>query len=119
MQEGKFYSFNEAFRADFIEDNSTNENMLRLIEEGGGSFWVLEMATEDTGKYVRRVRMKNGEVYDTDSPGDEYFELSNWEFKYFVEVVGLTTEGAQSMSLVVTRENAEEMIELIKKAFNK
>ncbi|ARW57663.1 hypothetical protein [Kosakonia phage Kc304] len=118
MQEGKFYSFNEAFRADFIEDNSTNENMLRLIEEGGGSFGVLEMVTEDTDKYVCKVRMKNGEVYDANSSGDEYFELSNGEFKYFVEV-GSTAEGAKSMSLVVTRENAEEMIELIKKAFNK
>ncbi|UJJ22236.1 hypothetical protein [Erwinia phage Virsaitis27] len=118
MQEGKFYSFNKAFRADFIEDNSTNENMLHLIEEGGGSFGVLEMVTEDTAKYVCKVRMKNGEVYDANSSGSEYFELSNEEFKYFVEV-GSTTEGAQSMSLVVTPENAEEMIELIKKAFNK
>ena len=119
MQEGKFYSFKEAFRDDFIEDSGTNENILRLIEEGGGSFGVLEMVTEDTGKYVCKVRMKNGEVYDANSSGDDYFELSDDEFKYFVEVVGSTTEGAQSMSLVVTPENAEEMIVLIKKAFNK
>lgn len=118
MKEGKFYSFNEAFRSHFIEDSGANENMLRLIEEGGGSFEVLEMVTEDTDKYVCKVRMKNGEVYDANSFADEYFELSNEEFKYFVEV-GSTTEGAQSMSLVVTPENAEEMIELIKKAFNK
>ncbi|ARW58216.1 hypothetical protein [Serratia phage X20] len=118
MEEGKFYRFNEAFRADFIEDTGTNENMLRLIEDGGGSFEVLEMDIEDSDKYVCKVRMKNGEVYDANSFADEYFELSNEEFKYFVEV-GSTTEGVQSMTLVVTPENSEEMIELIKKAFNK
>lgn len=118
MKEGKFYRFNEQFRDAFIEENGNNENMLTLLKTSGGSFEVLEVYSDNTGTYVNRARMANGEVYGADGMGLEYFELSDEEFKYFIEM-GLPSEGVQTISLIVTPYNAEAMIEVIKKAFNK
>lgn len=118
MKEGKSYRFNEQFREEFIEESMANENMLELIKENGGSFEVLDTSVEGINKYVCRVRMANGAVFNADDSGHDYFELSDDEFKYFIEI-SESTDGVMSMILNVNPDNAEEMIELIKKVFNK
>ena len=122
MKEGKTYCLNPGYRDSFIEENENNEQMVEIIEQGGGTFTVLEMGSFNEGSYVNRIRTKNGDVYTADSHGDDYFELSSDEFCYFDEVKvepEVTSRGVVSLELVVDSANAEEMVELIKKVFNK
>ncbi|WWP52043.1 hypothetical protein [Enterobacter phage ZX14] len=120
MKEGKVYRIIPSKRERFVDENSCNENMLEHIDENGGSFTVLVINKEDCGRYVTKVRMANGEEFSADGLGDEYFEISNLEFEFFEEVKPEgASRGVLELKLEVDSNNAEEMIELIKKVFNK
>lgn len=118
MKEGKFYRFNEQFRDAFIESNGNNDNMLNILSENGGVFEVLYVAQEGSNRYVSKIRTANGGVFGCEETGPDYFELSDDEFCYFTEVSSVG-DGVQAMTLIITPDNAEAMIELIKNAFNK
>lgn len=127
MQIDKIYRLNPYFRKYFIGNSASNEDMLKIIEDGGGSFTVLDMYVGcRESSFVTKIRTKHGEVFDSESGGLEYFELSNDEFEFFEEVTSVdvpVTEivngepGINSVTLTVTKENSQEMIELIKKMF--
>lgn len=118
MKEGKFYRFNEQFRDEFIEESGYNDDILDILAKNGEVFEVLCVSSEDGNRYVNKIRTANGEVFSCEEIGPDYFELSDVEFKYFIEVNN-TQNGVQAMTLIVTPDNAQAMIEVIKKAFNK
>lgn len=120
MKEGKVYRIIPSKREQFVDENSCNENMLESIDENGGSFTVLTVHNEGTDRYVTKVRMSNGEVFGEDGDGDTYFEICSSEFEFFEEVKPEgASRGVLEIKLEVDSNNAEEMIELIKKVFNK
>lgn len=119
MKEGKTYRPIEALRTAFASENSSNHAMLLSIDTHGGEFTVVDMHKEGSDKYVTKVRMKTGEVFDADDSGGDYFEISDSEFMYFEEVFEAPKSGLVSMFIEVTHANAEEMIDLIKKNFGK
>ncbi|BAQ22912.1 hypothetical protein AU156_gp189 [Edwardsiella phage PEi20] len=122
MKEGKVYRLIPTLRQQFIDENSNNEHMVNLIEEGGGTFTVLDTSFCD-GSFVNKIRTKNGEIYRSDDSGDDYFELCSEEFCYFEEVVEgsevSNNGGLISMTIEVNQNNFEAMIDLIKKNFIK
>lgn len=120
MKEGKVYRIITSKREQFVDENSCNENMLEHIDENGGSFTVLVVRKECGENYVTKVRMANGEVFNDDGEGDAYFEIHESEFEFFEEVKPEgASRGVLEIKLEVDSNNAEEMIELIKKVFNK
>ncbi len=63
-----------------------------------------------------------GTTADAEGFGDAYFEIADYEFKYFepvYEIGSAIQPGPTRLDLIVTPENAEEMIDLIKKVFKK
>ena len=118
MKEGKIYRLNPLRKNGFIDMNSGNENMTRLIENRGGSFKVLNITTIGSDEFVTKVCFKDGTILSDVS--DPYFELSSDEFFCFEEdgECKIPEGGPLSLTLEVTKYNAEEMIELIKKVFN-
>lgn len=120
MEEGKVYRLIESVREKFISESSSNDSMLRLIDSCGGEFTVLETMT-DGGKYVTKVRMKDGNVYSADGSGGDYFEIGYNEFYAFEEAIDPvpSESGLISMVIEVNQQNFEAMIDLIKKNFKK
>lgn len=120
MKEGKIYRPIEDMREKFVRENGNNQLMLDTIDYCGGSFTVLNITDED-GKFVSKVRMANGDIYDSEGSGSDYFEISYTEFYAFEEVTsGISSEGGViSMKLEVTKDNFEEMIRLIENNFKK
>lgn len=120
MKEGKVYRIIPNKREKFVDENSCNENMLDCIDENGGSFTVVKVHKEDSSLYVTKVRMANGKVFSDGCEGDTYFEICESEFEFFEEVKPEgASRGVLELKLEVDSNNAEEMIELIKKVFNK
>lgn len=112
MQVDKSYRLKEEFVAEFIELSHCNIEMLRLINENGGWFTVKNISKCDGDLFVDEITFANG--LDAGSGGFiPYFELSQGEFNFFEKVE------ANSLYLTVHEGNAEEIIELIKKTFNK
>lgn len=118
MKEGKLYRFNPIHRDSFIDMNTSNENMVKIIENHGGTFKVLVARLYGIDEFVTKVQFIDGTILSDVS--DPYFEIGSDEFFCFEEVseCKIPEGGPLSLTLEVTKYNAEEMIELIKKVFN-
>ncbi len=68
---------------------------------------------EEDNSFITEVKFKDGTTADAEGFGDAYFEISDYEFKYFEPVYEIGSEikpGPTRLDLIVTPENAEEMI---------
>ena len=107
--------------AEWDLSSSGNRRMRSMIEEHGGSFFPTKMLDEES-RYITEVTLKDGTFANAGGEGNEYFEIADYEFKYFEpvdEIDRVAQAGPTRLDLIVTSENAEEMIELIKKVFKK
>ncbi|BBC78308.1 hypothetical protein KNT65_gp185 [Escherichia phage EcS1] len=112
MQVDKKYRLKEECTSAFMENAHCNNEMVRLIDKNGGWFTVRNVSKCDYDLYVDEIEFANGQV--AGSGGFvPYFELAQGEFKYFEKIKD------ESITLTVYEGNAEEMIALIKKTFNK
>ncbi|QPB08787.1 hypothetical protein CPT_Metamorpho_035 [Klebsiella phage Metamorpho] len=114
------YRIIPSLAAEWDLSSSGNNRMRLMIEEHGGSFFPTKMLDEDSS-FITEVTFKDGTTADAEGFGNEYFEIADYEFKYFepVHENGGVQSGPTRLDLTVTPENAEEMIELIKKVFKK
>ncbi len=115
------YRIIPSLAAEWDLSSSGNNRMRQMIEEHGGSFFPTKMLDEDSS-FITEVTFKDGTTADAEGFGDAYFEIADYEFKYFErvnEIGGVVQDGPTRLDLIVTPENAEEMIELIKKVFKK
>ena len=115
------YRIIPSLAAEWDLSSSGNRRMRLMIEEHGGSFFPTKMLDEDNS-FITEVKFKDGTTADAEGFGDAYFEISDYEFKYFepvYEIGSAIKPGPTRLDLIVTSENAEEMIDLIKKVFKK
>ncbi|EPA9330223.1 hypothetical protein ACQ8RJ_001158 [Escherichia coli] len=121
MEIGKFYVLDPAAKKQFIAGSpDNNSRMIKIMEQHGSSFKVLDMCYIDGDYFVEKVEMKDGtilkSVYDN---ADEYFELAEWEFCHFLEVDGDAPDiDTQTIHVQVNHKNATEVIARIKATFN-
>ncbi|UOK17849.1 hypothetical protein KP1079_00243 [Klebsiella phage KP1079] len=115
------YRIIPSLAAEWDLSSSGNRRMRLMIEEHGGSFFPTKMLDEDNS-FITEVKFKDGTTAGAEGFGDAYFAISDYEFKYFEPVYGIggvIQPGPTRLDLIVTPENAEEMIDLIKKVFKK
>lgn len=118
METGKFYVLDPAAKKQFIAGSpDDNSRMIKLMEQHGSSFKVLDMCYIDGDYFVEKVEMKDGTILDSDDNADEYFELAEWEFQHFLEVDDSPIVDTQTIHVQVNRKNAAEVIALIKATF--
>ena len=116
------YRIIPSLAAEWDLSSSGNNRMRQMIEEHGDSFFPTKMLDEDSSSFITEVTFKDGTTADAEGFGDAYFEIADYEFKYFEQVNeadGVVQPGPTRLDLIVTPENAEEMIDLIKKVFKK
>ena len=119
METGKFYVLDPAAKKQFIAGSpDDNSRMIKLMEQHGSSFKVLDMCYIDGDYFVEKVEMKDGTILDSMDGADEYFELAEWEFRHFLEVDGdAPVVDTQTIHVQVNHKNAAEVIALIKATF--
>lgn len=120
METGKFYTLDPAAKKQFIAGSpDDNSRMIKLMEQHGSSFKVLDMCFIDGDYFVEKVEMKDGTILDSMDNADEYFELAEWEFRHFLEVDGDAPDvDTQTIHVQVNYKNAAEVIALIKATFD-
>lgn len=120
METGKFYVLDPAAKKQFIAGSpDDNSRMIKLMEQHGSSFKVLDMCYIDGDYFVEKVEMKDGTILDSMDNADEYFELAEWEFRHFLEVDGDAPDvDTQTIHVQVNHKNAAEVIALIKATFD-
>ena len=125
MKVGKIYRPIESKRDAFRDNDDNNFEILNLIDANGGSFEVRNVTSHASSgnDYVDEVRMANGQHFDSQSNDENYFELTEDEFRFFEEVdsfsEGSAPPGVVSMIIEVNQQNFREMIALIKNSFKK
>lgn len=126
MEIGKKYELNPHRIKSFIDISSSNANMVGIIQENGGWFEVKSISSSDGYDYVTEIICANGEIYNDDGMGDDYFELSEEEFYCFREYKEPTSEedkvedkvsGVTKIHCIVDENNVDEIIELLRKTF--
>lgn len=119
METGKFYVLDPAAKKQFIaERHADNSCMVKLMEQHGNSFKVLDMCYIEGDYFVEKVEMKDGTILNSMGDVDEYFELAEWEFCHFLEVDGDAPDvDTQTIHVQVNHKNASEVIALIKATF--
>lgn len=126
MEIGKKYELNPHRIKSFIDISSSNANMVGIIQENGGWFEVKSISSLDGFDYVTEIICANGEIYNDDGIGDDYFELSEEEFYCFREYKEPTSEedevkdkvsGVTKIHCIVDENNVDEIIELLRKTF--
>ncbi|AIZ02892.1 hypothetical protein AVV66_gp182 [Escherichia phage vB_EcoM_VR26] len=119
METGKFYTLDPAAKKQFIAGSpDDNSRMIKLMEQHGSSFKVLDMCYIDGDYFVEKVEMKDGTILDSMDGADEYFELAEWEFRHFLEVdEDAPVVDTQTIHVQVNHKNAAEVIALIKATF--
>ena len=121
METGKFYVLDPAAKKQFVAgspDDNYNSCMVKLMEQHGNSFKVLDMCYIEGNYFVEKVEMKDGTILDSMDGADEYFELAEWEFCHFLEVDGDAPDvDTQTIHVQVNHKNAAEVIALIKATF--
>lgn len=119
MEIGKKYELIPHRIKSFIDISSSNANMVDIIQENGDWFEVKSISSSDGYDYVTEVIFANGEIYNDDGTGPDYFELSEEEFYCFREYSSCTKtpSGAVSINCVVDANNVDQIIELLQKAF--
>ncbi|EEY7270223.1 hypothetical protein E9R42_001589 [Escherichia coli] len=122
METGKFYVLDPAAKKRFIAGNpDANSCMVKLMEQHGSSFKVLDMCYIEGDYFVEKVEMKDGTILNSMSDDDEYFELAEWEFCHFLEVdsdASDDVDDTQTIHVQVNHKNAAEVIALIKATFD-
>lgn len=117
METGKTYALDPAAKKQFIAGGDAG--MVKLMEQHGNSFKVLDMCYIDGDYFVEKVEMKDGTILNSMGGPDEYFELGEWEFKHFLEVDGDAPDiDTQTIHVQVNHKNAAEVIALIKTTFD-
>lgn len=120
---GKYYRVIPAFEKDFSNYSTSNERMIEVIKDHGGSFTPIRTSVEEGTRYVSEVEMADGTRFDSDGFHDDYFELEEGEFRFFEEVTEGEcedpAEGLISMKIEVNQQNFEAMIDFIRKNFKK
>ena len=120
METGKFYVLDPAAKKQFIADcPDDNALMVKRMAECGDSFKVLEMECYDGEYFVEKIEMKDGTIFTSmGEEGEDYFELAQGEFKYFLEVdENAPVVDTQTIHVQVNHKNAAEVIALIKATF--
>ena len=119
METGKFYTLDPVAKKQFIAGSpDDNSRMVKLMEQHGSSFKVLDMCFIDGDYFVEKVEMKDGTILNSMGDSDEYFELAEWEFCHFLEVDGDAPDvDTQTIHVQVNHKNAAEVIALIKATF--
>ncbi|QMP18684.1 hypothetical protein CJ20_088 [Escherichia phage CJ20] len=119
METGKFYVLDPAAKKQFIAGSpDDNSCIVKLMEQHGSSFKVLDMCFIDGDYFVEKVEMKDGTILNSMGDSDEYFELAEWEFCHFLEVDGdAPYVDTQTIHVQVNHKNAAEVIALIKATF--
>ena len=119
METGKFYVLDPAAKKQFIAGSpDDNSCMVKLMEQHGNSFKVLDMSYIEGDYFVEKVEMKDGTILNSMGDSDEYFELGEWEFCHFLEVDGdAPYVDTQTIHVQVNHKNAAEVIALIKATF--
>ena len=119
METGKIYILDPAAKKRFIADcPDDNSRMVKLMEQHGSSFKVLDMCFIDGDYFVEKVEMKDGTILDSMDDADEYFELAEGEFRHFLEVdEDAPVVDTQTIHVQVNHKNAAEVIALIKATF--
>lgn len=119
METGKTYVLDPAAKKHFIAGSpDDNSRMVKLMEQHGSSFKVLDMCFIDGDYFVEKVEMKDGTILDSMDDADEYFELAEWEFRHFLEVdEDAPVVDTQTIHVQVNHKNAAEVIALIKATF--
>lgn len=120
METGKIYVLNSADKKRFIADcPDDNALMVKRMAECGDSFKVLEMECYDGEYFVEKIEMKDGTIFTSmGEEGEDYFELAQGEFKYFLEVdENAPVVDTQTIHVQVNHKNAAEVIALIKATF--
>ncbi|WDR21899.1 hypothetical protein PJM34_0231 [Salmonella phage vB_SenM_UTK0003] len=120
MKIGKIYVLNPAAKKRFIADcPDDNALMVKRMAECGDSFKVLDMQMYGGECFVEKVEMKDGSILTSMcEKGEDYFELAEYEFKYFLEVDDSPVVDTQTIHMQVNQSNAAEAIALIKATFN-
>lgn len=119
METGKFYVLDPAAKKQFIAGSpDDNSCIVKLMEQHGDSFKVLDMCYIEGDYFVEKVEMKDGTILNSMGDSDEYFELAEWEFCHFLEVDGdAPYVDTQTIHVQVNHKNAAEVIALIKATF--
>ena len=120
METGKFYVLDPAAKKQFVSgspDDNYNSCMVKLMEQHGNSFKVLDMSYIEGDYFVEKVEMKDGTILNSMGGPDEYFELAEWEFKHFIEVDDTPVIDTQTIHVQVNHKNAAEVVALIKATF--
>lgn len=120
METGKIYVLDQTAKKRFIADcPDDNALMVKRIAECGGSFKVLEMECYDGEYFVEKIEMKDGSIFTSmGEEGEDYFELAEGEFKYFLEVDEAPAPvDTQTIHVQINHKNAAEVIALIKATF--
>ncbi|QIN95629.1 hypothetical protein MN01_00251 [Escherichia phage MN01] len=118
METGKFYVLDPAAKKQFIAGSpDDNSCIVKLMEQHGNSFKVLDMCYIEGDYFVEKVEMKDGTILNSMGDSDEYFELGEWEFQHFMEVDGDAPVDTQTIHVQVNHKNAAEVVALIKATF--
>nr|CAI9865762.1 hypothetical protein PFGHJN_00035 [Escherichia phage UP19] len=120
MEIGKIYVLDQSSKKRFISEHPDgNALMVKRMAECGDTFKVLDMCFVEGDYFVEKVEMKDGTILNSQDDGDDYFELSEWEFRYFLEVdeAPAPDVDTQTIHVQVNHKNAAEVIALIKATF--
>ncbi|AEO97162.1 hypothetical protein [Salmonella phage vB_SenM-S16] len=125
MKIGKKYELVPELINDFIGLSPLNNaEMVDIIHENGGWFEVKSIELFDNQYFVTEIVCANGECFCDDGLGDCYFELYDNEFYCFREYEEPVlddeckdTDGVTKIHCVVTKQNVDEIIELLQKTF--
>lgn len=101
-------------------DNAScgNSQMRAQINKHGGSFTPVAETVVEGERFITKVIFADAEIGSCEDFGEDYFEIAESEFKFFVEVTEEIT-GVNRLDVTITPDNVDEMIELIKKVFKK
>lgn len=126
MKINTLYCINPALYSEFCNEASANEMMATVIKNNGGYFKVEHIRNIHGNDHVTSVSFpKTDHHLNANGSGSTYFEIYEDEFKYFMPYTvtpdapgeSQPIEGVQSINIIVTKDNAQAMIELIQKSF--
>ncbi|AFU63920.1 hypothetical protein ACQ31_gp037 [Salmonella phage STML-198] len=125
MEIGKKYELIPERINDFIcAAPLNNADMVDIIHKNGGWFEVKSVIVQDNKKFVTEIICANGECFGFYGMGDCYFDLDEDEFYCFREYKEPAfddehqgIDGVTKIHCVVTKQNVDEIIELLQKTF--
>ena len=125
MEIGKKYELRPERIKAFINISPINNNdMVDIIQNNGGWFEVKDTLTSDGDKFVTKIKCANDKIFSADGTLEEYFELHEDEFYCFREYgeqaeveEPVTKAGVTQIHCIVTKQNVDQIIELLQKTF--